>query len=104
MSKYEVLIRSINRLFTNHSVRPWSERSAEWITNLPGDDDRQGWIQHAQSVLSAYGGMGSINDVYISPQAGDAISDDIRIIRKVNQELKTLVGELYSEAMRLSRQ
>jgi hypothetical protein len=100
---YESLIREVSQILTRHEVRMWKDRATEWLLSLPRAYDRpDAWAGHAQTVLQSFGGMGSINDVYISPKAGDSIADDPIVIREVNRELKLRLSQLYVEARRLA--
>lgn len=53
-------------------------------------------------MLSAFGGMGSLNDLVIHPRNGHAIEDDE--ISAVNEELGRLTSAVYSEASALRRE
>lgn len=52
-----------------------------------------------EHLLSAFGGMGSINDIVIHPANGHTVRESD--IDAVNEELQTLLGEIWALAKRL---
>lgn len=71
---------------------------AEWVIR-----DRQriqdGEAYGAEHLLSAYGGMGSLNDVVIDPRNGHRIAEED--ISAANERLRQLSSRTYTAAMRL---
>lgn len=70
----------------------WLEKDAQYIRA----DDSYG-IKH---FLSAFGGMGSINDLIIHPMNGHHIKDSE--IESINNQLQTLLSESYDIAYEIS--
>ncbi len=71
---------------------------AEWVIRdrqRIQDGDAYG-IEH---LLSAYGGMGSLNDVVIDPRNGHRIAE--QDINAANERLRQLSSRTYTAAMRL---
>jgi hypothetical protein len=97
------LLNATKLLLAKYGETQWSEWLAKdslLIENL----DLHG-VEH---LLSAYGGMGSINDVLIHPANGHKIQE--ADVAKVNDELRSLLSKvialskkLYAEEANTSR-
>lgn len=74
---------------------------AEWIQR---DSEKIGRHQRhgLDSLLSTFGGMGSLNDVLVHPVNGHPI--DPNEIDRVNEELGALRSAVYSDASALRRE
>ncbi|WCH21106.1 DUF6966 domain-containing protein [Aeromonas salmonicida] len=78
-----------------------SVKEKHWITWLAYDaaliekQDFRG-IEH---LLSAFGGMGSINDLVIHPINGHEVQDST--VDKTNRMLQKILGEIWSLAKQL---
>ena len=72
----------------------WLETDAARI----GRGDRYG----LDSLLTAFGGMGSLNDLVIHPLNGHQVAVDE--VDTVNQRLSALVGELWRHASEMRRE
>jgi hypothetical protein len=68
----------------------------EWVHELDGIDAVR-LKPHLLRTRRALGGMGSIADVVICPQAGHSISNDKGIIKAANDRLLGLVEKLDAE-------
>ena len=88
LPRLEELIAEAVSILRRHNVTFW----ADW---LDGDLKR---IQERDPagldhLLSAYGGMGSLPDVVVSPQNGHTISEND--VEAVNDRLLRIVSEIY---------
>lgn len=72
----------------------WLARDAERI--------RGGDVEGLRHLLSAYGGMGSINDLQIDPFNGHSISEEDAL--RANKELRGLLTNIWQAATELSSQ
>jgi len=82
------VLDELTALLRSHGEEHWSywlERDAELIRH--GD---RGGVEH---LLSAYGGMGSLNDIYLCPENGSRIL--ARDVGTVNQQLQGLLSEAF---------
>ncbi len=69
-----------------------------------GKDFWAEWLEQAVSterLLRAFGGMSSLNDVYLHPSNGHAI--DLDDVAHVNARLHALLGSIYALARELRR-
>ncbi|MBC7768490.1 MAG: hypothetical protein H7124_06865 [Phycisphaerales bacterium] len=97
VSELATLVQEASDLLRRHSVTFW----ADWL----GDDAariRQLDFSGIEHLLSAYGGMGSLTDVYICPQSGHAI--EAKNVESVNARLGSLLNRMYDGAKQLSRE
>lgn len=90
-------IEAATSLLRRYSVEFW----AKWL-----DDDatriRDRDVRGLEHLLSAYGGMGSLNDVYICPENGHPIAAEE--VGAVNKQLQHLLGRIFKLAERLRRE
>jgi hypothetical protein len=84
-------IRELESLFRSYAIDHWADW-LEQVARLISSDDLEG-IDH---LLSAYGGMGSMSDVFISRQAGDPV--EARDTSRVNSEVRALRSSIYELA------
>lgn len=82
------LLEDAVQLLQSHGINHWADWLSEDITDLKKNDLRG--IEH---LLSAYGGMGSLNDVVIWPENGDKIQKSE--VQKVNKHLSELRTAIY---------
>ena len=77
---------------------------AHWADWVRRDMEKiRRYQQHGlESMLMAFGGMGSLTDVYIHPANGHPIGPDQ--IDQANQELARLTSTVYSDASALRRE
>ncbi|WP_076420279.1 hypothetical protein [Colwellia sp. UCD-KL20] len=75
-------INDLNSLFTKYGVKGWRLSS---VNNSLA----------AKTVLNKFGGMGSLNDVYICRANGHNIQPDEEV--HVNQKLRELFDYIYKE-------
>lgn len=96
-SKLINLLVELEELFRSNGVNHW----ADWLKkdiDLISSGDFEG-VSH---LLSAYGGMGSITDVYITPEAGYLITD--AEVAQLNDRLSNLMSEIFSFATKIHRE
>lgn len=91
------LIQEASELLRRHDVTFW----ADWLADDAARIRRQDFsgIEH---LLSAYGAMGSLTDVFVSPQNGHAIEE--KDVELVNARLGSLLSRIYDGAKQLSRE
>jgi len=89
-------LRELATIFRSFDVIHWVEWLKEDV-KLIEDGDLEG-IHH---LLSEYGGMGSITDVFITPKAGYKIAEDD--ISQVNNQISSMLSEIYSNAIDIKR-
>ena len=85
--------RQLVSVFRSYGINEW----AEWLdrdADLIEAGNLEAGIEH---LLSAYGGMGSMSDVFISRQAGDSIDD--KDTSRVNSEVRALRSSIYELAI-----
>ena len=98
--RFDRLLTDMDRLATLLSA--YGETHwAEWIRR---DSEKLGrhQLHGLESLLSAFGGMGSLNDVVIHPVNGHPIGPDS--IDRVNDELGALRSAVFSDAAALRRE
>jgi hypothetical protein len=97
ISELATLVQEASDLLRRHSVTFW----ADWL----GDDAariRRLDFSGIEHLLSAYGAMGSLTDVFIWPQNGHAIEG--KDVELVNARLRSLLSRMYDGAKQLSRE
>lgn len=97
---YRGLLINIKKHLERFSVQGWPARIDTWVGELDHLDINQ-VKDHLIRTKHSLGGMGSIGDIFICPEAGDSIEDDDRIIKSANDDLRNLVEKTYSEVNRL---
>lgn len=94
MSELLLTLDDLASLLRRHGEPHWSawlEGDARRLRN--GD---RGALDH---LLSAFGGMGSLNDLILSPVNGHAIDEED--VERVNAELRRLASRLFTLAREL---
>src|SRR5579871_5039684 len=92
--RYEELLQQISQQLKTYSVKGWPETLERWIEELHvADTDMR---SHLERTKNSTGGMGSLGDIFICPQAGDDIPNDPTAIKAANADFKHLIGELYA--------
>lgn len=95
IQKLVALLMAAQSLLAQYGEKHWSswlENDARLIRNL----DLYG-VEH---LLTAYGGMGSINDLVIHPTNGHKIKDSD--VASANEKFEILRTKIYSLAKRLA--
>jgi predicted DNA-binding protein YlxM (UPF0122 family) len=102
VKEYRRLLEETKNHLEKYAEKRWSSRLSEWIAEL---DSLSGPAisNHVKRTQRALGGMGSIGDVVISPEAGHKISTDEGEIEKANRRLIQLVQALDNEVSILLR-
>ena len=99
MDSYRDLLQQIRSHLAHYSVPLWPTRLDDWLRELDRVDPEQ-LRAHLLRTRKALGGMGSIADVVICPQAGHDIPNDMPTIKAANDKLLKLVDELDREVTR----
>jgi len=101
-TEYIELLRAIETHLAAFGDKRWPPRLAEWAREFgSSQDDAAARVAHYERTRRALGGMGSIADVVIAPEAGHAIANDERTITAANDELLRLVQKLDKEVEQL---
>jgi len=84
-------LRQLVELLKTHNERQWAFR-------LGGDLERlqEGDVSAVDHLLSAYGGMGSLNDLYLCEENGHKISGVET--QEMNERLRELTGTIWQLA------
>ena len=101
--KYGRLLSDLHSHLSQYGERHWTPILQQWIADLEQLERVQtpisGYAIHLSRTKNSFGGMGSLNDVAITPQGGYSISSWKS--RGVNTKLHQLITDLYSETSRL---
>lgn len=90
LSEMAALLRQRNRTH-------WADWVAEAVRRLEGRD--ASGLDH---LLAAYGGMGSLNDIFFDPRNGDHLTE--AELERQNAELDRLRSRAYELAVALQRE
>ena len=85
------LLEAAERLLRSHGVTFWADWLSRDVSYLKAGD-----FHGVEDLLGAYGGMGSLTDVFICPENGDNIRKDE--VAEVNGRLDELRAALYTLA------
>ena len=94
------LVREIRRLaaiFASNGIDDWAISLHSDASLMEAGKLKDG----IDDLLSAYGGMGSLNDVFISPEAGDPIPPED--VDSVNREADALRTSIFEAAIALRK-
>ncbi len=89
--KLAYLLEAISTKLTAFGITHWATWLAEDARRLRGGDPAA--IEH---FLSAFGGMGSINDLYICPQNGHRIHE--ADVQSNNEQLRRALSDAWELA------
>lgn len=98
MKKIRTILEEIIGLMTKYHVEPWREileAIAGQLERAMESERPKHAVEALESLKELYGGMGSFNDVFISPEAGHQIPHSK--VNSVNAELQRLQTLLYQE-------
>lgn len=84
-------------LLTAHGERRWAESISRCSTEI-----RRFQRHGLDSLLSFFGGMGSLNDLIIHPVNGHSVSPDE--VSSVNRHLEELRSAIYEDGSALRRE
>lgn len=90
-------IEAASSLLRRYGVEFWAKWLADDATRIRSRD-----FQGLEHLLSAYGGMGSLNDVYICPENGHPVAAED--VAAVNKQLQHLLSRIFKLAERLRRE
>lgn len=97
VTKLAELIKEASDLLIVHGEKQWGSwllADAQRVRSL----DFYG-VEH---MLSAFGGMGSINDLVLHPMNGHKV--DVNEVSIVNRRLNSLLERIYALAVKLKRE
>src|SRR5262245_39094614 len=108
---YEAVIEELHELLASVDPDPswdsWTTTTEGWLKKLREIHTRRDQPEeielHARRVLESFGGMGSLNDLFLSPQAGHKIGPDKKAIAAANAKLNQLRDDLHQLAKKLLR-
>lgn len=101
-ARYIELLQAIEEHLASFDDARWPLRLTEWIREFESaQNDRGSRVRHFERTRRALGGMGSIADVVIAPEAGHTIAPDEKLIKAANDNLHRLVQSLDKEVDRL---
>lgn len=75
-----------------HGEAHWSQTLRQWLRELDGPGLRG--LAHVRRTRRCLGGMGSLGDVVICPEAGHKIANDPATVKAANDRLLSMVHEL----------
>ncbi len=84
-------------LLRRHRADHWAQTLAGALRRIEAGDPVG--LDH---VLGAYGGMGSLNDLWLHPVNGHTIA--LEEVASVNEQVAALLSRVYSEAHELRRE
>jgi len=103
--QYGKLLRELHSHLTRYGEHYWTQVLAKWIAELDQMASVQtplsGYAAHLARTKQSFGGMGSLNDISITPQAGYKIPS--WQVGRVNAKLGRLMTALSNETERLMR-
>lgn len=99
MDSYRKLLEQIRDHLRQYDVPGWPARLDKWLSELD-QLDPQKMKAHLLRSQRSLGGMGSISDIVICPEAGHKIAADEHLIKAANGVLLTLVEKLDAEVSR----
>lgn len=97
VEKLANLIQEASTLLLTHGEKLWGDRlrvDAQRVRSL----DFYG-VEH---MLSAFGGIGSINDLVLSPMNGHNIEE--KDVASANEKIQNLLGRIYEVAKKLAKE
>jgi hypothetical protein len=101
--KYGTLLRELHSHLTLYGECHWTRVIQQWIAELDQLERMQtpisGYMTHLSRTKQSFGGMGSLNDIVITPQGGYGTSSWKS--GRVNLKLRILTTALYDETLRL---
>ena len=103
--RYGKLLSQLHAHLARYGEHHWTPKLEKWIAELKQmasvHTPIAGYSAHVSRTRQSFGGMGSLNDISITPQAGYKIST--WKVGSVNAKLQTLRTDLFNETERLSR-
>ena len=101
-AQYIELLQAIERHLASFGDTRWPKRLSDWRDEFTtAQFDAAARVHHLARTRRALGGMGSIADVVIAPEAGHRIADDERVIKAANDKLLDLAQQLDKVVGRL---
>jgi hypothetical protein len=100
--KYRELLSNIRSLFDAYGEFDWASTISRWIDELDAAVANNSHVEIEKNMArtkKSLGGMGSIGDVVISPEAGHKIASDMTTTDNANERLLALVHQLWDELL-----
>ncbi len=101
LDRYSELLKELRDHLARFEDRRWPPLLGAWLRELERSERQQDVVKtgvdHLRRTQRALGGMGSIGDVVICPEAGHAIANDENEIRNANDRLLELVMAIDRE-------
>ncbi|HZQ69536.1 MAG TPA: hypothetical protein VFA68_13525 [Terriglobales bacterium] len=105
VDQYDKLLRELHSHLTRYGEHQWTQVLEKWIAELEQmvrvQTPLSGFAAHLDRTRQSFGGMGSLNDIAITPQAGYDILN--WKASRVNAKLRKLTTALLNETERLLR-
>ena len=80
-------LNELQRIFSEYGEKHWGRK-------ISG-------TRHPKALISMFGGMGSINDVYLCKGNGHSIPEEIE--QEVNSKIERLLSRIYENCTQLLR-
>lgn len=91
------LIQEASILLLTHGEKSWGD----WL-RIDAQRVRSLDFYGVEHMLSAFGGMGSINDLVLSPMNGHII--EVKDVANANEKFRNLLGRIYKVAKKLAKE
>lgn len=91
------LIQEASALLLTHGEKSWGD----WL-RIDARRVRSLDFYGVEHMLSAFGGMGSINDLVLSPMNGHSIEENE--VANANEKFQNLLGRIYEAAKKLAKE
>ncbi|UFH60245.1 DUF6966 domain-containing protein [Sulfurovum mangrovi] len=95
--KLHLMLEETIDLLKHHDVTYWANWLEKEMLRIVKAD-----FQGVEHLLSAFGGMRSLNDLYICKENGHMIEEDQ--VPSVNDQLKQLTSEIYNLAEEIRKE
>jgi hypothetical protein len=95
---------ALQALLAHYGVRSWPDILIEWIEHGRMARSANEIVGHAVRTRAAFGGMSSLNDVFISREAGHRLSSEPRAQEIANSRLTEARRDLYNDAVAIISQ
>jgi hypothetical protein len=102
IGRYRELLHRIRQYLSGYGDRRWPPILDEWLAELAACEGSSTRLEeHLRRTRRAVSGMGSLGDVFISPESGHRIADDDETVHEANGDLLSLVRSLDREVAEL---
>lgn len=104
LEKYRRLLQRLSEFWIRYGVAEWAVDVESWKCDIERDETRTDpelLRRNLQRTISAFGGMGSINDLTLQRSLGHNVPVDTEEVAVINKEKAKLLASLYEEAKAL---